>query len=64
MVWGGIPYDYRTNIVTFERMVNDVRYKDEVLLPIELPFRPRMGANSEFQHDNARPTRLTSPGIF
>jgi hypothetical protein len=23
-----------------------------------------MGANSEFQHDNARPTRLTSPGIF
>ncbi len=32
-----------------------VRYRDEVLRPIVVPFQRRVGRNFEFQQDNARP---------
>ena len=55
MVWGDISYDYRTNIVRLDGMVNGVRYRDEVVQPVVFPFRQRVGVNFEFQHGNADP---------
>lgn len=53
MVWGGITYNHRTDLVRLDGRVTGVRYRDEVLQPVVLPFRRRMGVNFEFQQDNA-----------
>ena len=55
MVWGGITYDHRTDLVRLDGRVTGVRYRDEVLRPVVVPFRRRVGVNFEFQQDNARP---------
>ena len=55
MVWGGITYDGRTDLLRVEGRLTGVCYSDEVLRPIVVPFQRRVGRNFEFQQDNARP---------
>lgn len=55
MVWGGICYDARTELVVFDRgSVNAHKYVTEVLEPHVMPFGPFIGDNFVLMHDNAR----------
>lgn len=55
MIWGGICYDARTELVIFERgSVNAHRYVTEVLEPHVMPFAPFIGDSFVLMHDNAR----------
>lgn len=53
MVWAGICHGDRTQLLIIDGNLNAVRYRDEILRPIVLPFIRRH--NATFQHDNARP---------
>lgn len=54
MVWGGICYDARTELVVFDRgSVNARRYVEQVLEPHVVPFAPFIGDHFVFMHDNA-----------
>lgn len=56
MVWGGIWYNGRTELVIQPPPgVTAIRYIDEVLRPHILPVGRRIGRNFVFMHDNARP---------
>lgn len=57
MVWGGISYDRRTDLVMIPGNVTGQRYVDEILRPHVIPMANRVGPNFEFQDDNARPHR-------
>lgn len=55
MVWGGITYEARTDLVVFDRgSVNAQRYVEEVLQDHVVPFAPFIGENFRLMHDNAR----------
>ena len=47
--------NHRSDLVFFDGILNVVRYRDEILGPVVLPFRERVGGRAVFQHDNARP---------
>ncbi|GBM81510.1 hypothetical protein AVEN_227765-1 [Araneus ventricosus] len=48
----------RTDLYVFAGCsVTTVRYRDEILHPLVLPFIAAMGANAIFMNDNARPHR-------
>jgi hypothetical protein len=61
MVWGGIHYHEKTDLVIIRGNLNSQEYCDNVVRPVVLPFfaaRPAF----QFQHDNARPhtARITT----
>ncbi|MES9884633.1 MAG: transposase [Sedimenticola sp.] len=60
MIWGGICHRAKTDVVTVAGNLNVVRYCDEIIRPVVVPFLRRRHAQI-FQQDNARPhsARLT-----
>ena len=70
MVWGGITYDRRTDLIVIRGNMTGQRYVNEILRPVVAPMANRIGQNFVFQDDNARPHRarvatdfLTQQGI-
>lgn len=61
MVWGGISWNYRTDLVVVDGTLTSQRYVDEILHPHVIPFMQRHPEMLCFQQDNARPhaARLT-----
>lgn len=62
MVWGGIHYGGKTNLMIVRGTLNARRYCDNILTPVVLPFYVQRNHNGfHFQQDNARPhtARLT-----
>ena len=55
MVWGGITSQHRTICVIVDGNITGVRYRDEIIQPIVIPFLRQHGPGITFQHDNARP---------
>ena len=55
MVWAGVSYDHRTDLVIVNGNLNANRYCNEILRPHVLPFLQRHGRQTVFQQDNARP---------
>ena len=53
MVWAGISSANRTDLVFLDGNLTGVRYRDEVVRPVILPFVRRH--NLTLQQDNARP---------
>lgn len=53
MVWAGICHGHKTPLIFIDGNLNAVRYRDNVLAPVVLPFVERH--NVVFQQDNARP---------
>lgn len=55
MVWGGISYEARTDLVVVSRgSLTAQRYVEEVLQDHVVPFAPFIGDNFTLMHDNAR----------
>lgn len=54
MVWGGISHTERTELKIVAGNLNAVRYRDEILQPLVLPFLRRHRFNHVLQQDNAR----------
>ena len=61
LVWAGISYGHGTQLHAIVGNLNAVRYRDEILLPIVLPFIRQK--NTIFQHDNVRPHVARLQGI-
>lgn len=56
MVWGGISYDARTELVCIDRgSLTGVRYIEEILSEHVVPYAPFIGEDFMLMHDNARP---------
>ena len=55
MVWAGISYGYRTQLVVIDGKLNAQKYRDRVLAPHVVPLLQNHGVISVFQQDNARP---------
>ena len=55
MVWAGISYGYRTQLVVTDGNLNAQKYRDRVLAPHVVPLLQNQGVISVFQQDNARP---------
>ena len=55
MVWAGISYGYRTQLVVIDGNLNAQKYRDRVLAPHVVPLLHNHGVISVFQQDNARP---------
>lgn len=56
MVWGGISFHEKTNLVPLrEGSLNSRRYIDEILSEHVVPLAAPIGQNFIFMHDNARP---------
>jgi hypothetical protein len=54
MVWAGICHDGRTQLKIVQGTLNAVKYRDDILDPIVLPFLKQRNFDHVFQHDNAR----------
>lgn len=54
MIWGGISNRAKTDIVSIQGNLNAVRYCNEVIRPVIVPFM-HQGHAQIFQQDNARP---------
>ena len=54
MVWAGICHHRKTELVTVQGTLAAVRYCDEIIQPLVLPFQ-QQGNATIFQQDNARP---------
>jgi hypothetical protein len=54
MVWAGICHDGRTQLTLVQGTLNVVKYRDDILDPIVLPFLQLRNFDHVFQHDNAR----------
>ena len=57
MVRGGISLRGKTNLVIIEGNLNALRYRDEILDPVAIPYLRNLGPNAILQDDNARPHR-------
>lgn len=55
MVWAGICLNGRTDLIFVDGFINAERYRDEIILPVVVPFLNERGENFIFMHDNARP---------
>ena len=55
MVWAGISYRYRTQLVVIDGNLNAQKYRDRVLAPHVVPLLQNHGVISVFQQDDARP---------
>jgi hypothetical protein len=53
MVWGGISHVGRTNLKMVDGKLNGIRYRDEILDPIVLPFIRTHLFSHVFQQDSA-----------
>ena len=53
MVWGGISYGLKSQLVVIDGNLTAARYRDEILRPQVIPFLQQH--NLIFQQDNARP---------
>ena len=54
MVWAGICHDGRTQFKIVHGTLNSVKYRDDILDPIVLPFLQQRNFDHVFQHDNTR----------
>jgi hypothetical protein len=54
MAWAGICHDGRTQLKIVQGTLNAVKYRDDILDPIALPFLQHRNFDHVFQHDNAR----------
>ena len=54
MIWAGICHDGRTQLKIVQGTLNAVKYRDDILDPIVLPFLQQRNFDHVFQHDNAR----------
>ena len=54
MVGAGIFHDVRTQLKIVQRTLNVVKYRDDILDPIVLPFQQQRNFDHVFQHDNSR----------
>ena len=54
MVWAGICHDGRTQLKIDQGTLNTVKYRDDSLDPIVLPFLQQRNFDHVLQHDNAR----------
>lgn len=54
MVWGGITFQNRTELVIVDGNLNSQRYCDEILAPVVVPFFNANRRISLLQQDNAR----------
>ena len=54
MMWDGICHDGRTQLNFFQGTLNAVKYRDDILDPIVLPFLQQRNSDDVFRHDNAR----------
>jgi len=57
MVWAGISMTRKTRLLVIGGTLTAVRYRDEILDPIALPYLQNLGPNAILQDDNARPHR-------
>lgn len=55
MFWGAIHIGGRTDLILIEGNLNAIKYRDEIVLPIVIPYLANIGQNAMFQQDNARP---------
>ncbi|KAL3266096.1 hypothetical protein HHI36_010282 [Cryptolaemus montrouzieri] len=56
MVWGGISFHGRTELVLVNNgRMTGARYIADILEPHVLPFGPLIGENFIYMHDNTRP---------
>lgn len=55
MVWGGITATHRSQLVVIDGTLNAQRYRDEILIPVVIPFLQQHGPGMILQQDNARP---------
>ena len=53
-VWDGICHDGRTHLTIVQGTLNAVKYRDDILDPIVLPFLQQRNFDHVFQHGNAR----------
>ena len=54
MLWAGICLDGRTQLKIVQGTLNAVKFRDDTLDPIVLPFLQQQNFDHIFQHDNAR----------
>ena len=54
IVWAGICHDGRTQFKIVQGTLNAVKYRDDILDPIVLPFLQQRNFDHVFQHDNAK----------
>jgi hypothetical protein len=54
MIWAGICHDGHTQLKIVQGTLNAVKYIDDILDPIVLPFLQQENFDHFFQHDNAR----------
>jgi hypothetical protein len=54
MVWAGICHDDRTHIKIVQETLTAVKYRDDILDHIVLPFLQERNFDHVFQNDNAR----------
>jgi hypothetical protein len=53
MVWAGICHDDHTQLNIVQVTLNAVKYRDDILDPIVLPFLQQRKFDHIFKHDNA-----------
>ena len=54
MVWAGICHGGCIQLIIVQGTLNAVKYRDDILDPIVLPFLQQRNFDHVFQHDNAR----------
>jgi hypothetical protein len=64
MVWTGINEQGKTDLVFVEGNMNAVRYIDQILRPVVMPFVGALGPNFVLMDDNARPHRARTVDNF
>ena len=57
MFWGGIMWGRRTKLVVMECAETALRYMNDILRPIVLPYRQNIGEALVFMDDNSHPLR-------
>lgn len=55
MVWGGICFNARTELIFVDGRLDSDRYVSEICEPVIRPFMPVIGKKFRLMHDNARP---------
>ena len=63
MVWGGITWTGKTELIRVEGNLTGQRYVDEIILPVAVPYLNRAGNQLTFQQDNARPHTAPASSI-
>ena len=54
IVWDGICHDGRIQLKILQGTLIAIKYRDDILNPIVLPFLQQRNFDHVFQHDNAR----------